>query len=199
MRIVSGMAGGIRLEAPDGRGVRPTGDRVKESLFGSLGDICGWTVVDLFSGSGALGLEALSRGAKTVHFFERDRRTVRYIEKNLTRVRTAMNGQEGETEVHTLPAERAPRRLPSLCGSVDLVLADPPYHPRTGEYGSEKLLEDADFAAWANGALLVLEHETGTDLPWLPKSPWKVLKVKRFGTQCLSFARQRVQPEQTET
>ena len=66
MRIISGRAGGIRLSAPAGQSLRPTEDRVKESMFSSLGDLTGSTVVDLFAGTGALGLEALSRGAAQV-------------------------------------------------------------------------------------------------------------------------------------
>jgi len=70
VRIIAGRAGGTRLKAPSGHDVRPTSDRVKEAVFASLGDIQGYAVADLFSGSGALGLEALSRGATTVYFVE---------------------------------------------------------------------------------------------------------------------------------
>jgi 16S rRNA (guanine966-N2)-methyltransferase len=83
MRIVSGVAGGIRLHAPRGTVVRPTEDRVKESLFGALGDLSGARVLDLFAGTGALGLEALSRGAASVVFVERSRQVLPFLRDNI--------------------------------------------------------------------------------------------------------------------
>ena len=81
MRIIGGRARGIRLEAGSQEAVRPTTDRVKETVFNILGDITGCVVVDFFAGSGSLGLEALSRGAKKVYFVEQDVRTCRIIKK----------------------------------------------------------------------------------------------------------------------
>ncbi len=87
MRIVSGDARGIRLTVPEeGEDIRPTEDRVKESLFSTLGDFTGTAVLDLFSGTGALGLEALSRGAARVTMVERDARHAEVIRRNLAAV-----------------------------------------------------------------------------------------------------------------
>src|SRR5436189_62791 len=89
MRVIAGSAGGIGLEVPK-RGVRPTMDRVKAAIFSSLGDaVIGARVLDLFAGSGALGIEALSRGAAAVVFVESDRQTAEIIERNLARTSTA--------------------------------------------------------------------------------------------------------------
>jgi 16S rRNA (guanine966-N2)-methyltransferase len=190
MRVISGLAGGVRLSAPPGRDVRPTSDRVKESMFGSLGDIQGWTVVDLFAGAGSLGLEALSRGAGRVVFFDTNPRSLACVQKNVSAVQRAAPDLPGTVELIRASAESAPQRLGHLAGSVDLILADPPYHPAAHEYGAEKLVLDATLAAWATGALLVVEHATDTRLAWHPRGIWKQLRARTFGSRCLSFARQ---------
>lgn len=189
MRIVSGLAGGVRLVAPRGMDVRPTSDRVKESMFGSLGDIQGWTVVDLFAGTGALGLEALSRGAARVLLFDTNPRSLACVKDNLAAVCRAVPDLSGTAEAVRADAASAPRRLPELAGRVQLLLADPPYHPAEHEYGAEKLARDAAMARWAEGALLVLEHATDTLLAWPAGSPWKLLRRRAFGSRTLSFAR----------
>src|ERR687887_365934 len=85
MRVIAGSAGGIRLIVPK-KGVRPTMDRVKAAIFSSLGEaVIGANVLDLFAGSGALGIEALSRGASSAVFVEEDRQSIAAIEKNLAR------------------------------------------------------------------------------------------------------------------
>jgi 16S rRNA (guanine966-N2)-methyltransferase len=191
MRIISGLARGTRLEAPPGQGVRPTADRVRESLFSMLGDLTGWCVVDLFAGAGCLGLEALSRGAERVVFVENDRRHARVLQRNLAAVLRAMGSLgEGEAQAQVLVADvrQAPSRLRELAGRVDLVLADPPYRSAAG-WGAAELLGDPHLAAWAETALLVLEHESEAALPWAPDSPWSPLRVRRYGSTTLSLAR----------
>ncbi len=87
MRVIAGSAGGIRLAVPKS-GVRPTMDRVKAAIFSSLGDtIIGARVLDLFAGSGALGIEALSRGASSVLFVDQDRQSIDVIERNLAKTK----------------------------------------------------------------------------------------------------------------
>src|SRR4030095_12168992 len=96
MRVIAGSAGGVRLALPK-RGVRPTMDRVKAAIFSSLGDaIVGARVLDLFAGSGALGIEALSRGATSAVFVEDDRRTAEMIDQNLakTKLRGRVRNQD---------------------------------------------------------------------------------------------------------
>ncbi len=189
MRIIGGVAGGIRLAAPDGRTVRPTEDRVKESMFGTVGDLNGKTVVDLFSGTGALGLEALSRGAAHVVLVERENAHVEYIRRNLAAVLKSMNQQAGKVEILCLDVKAAHARLLPLAGTVDFVFADPPYNPGPGVYGGPELLRDEQFAAWAQpGTILVLEHASANAMPWAPASPWRPLRERQFGIRAVSFA-----------
>jgi 16S rRNA (guanine966-N2)-methyltransferase len=122
MRVVAGAAKGRRLVAPKGSEVRPTSDRVKEALFASLAPtLPGARVLDLFAGSGALGLEALSRGAAEVTFVERARPALDAIRRNVEVV--------GLPGAHVVAGDAlALLRSERLAGPFDLVLADPPYH-----------------------------------------------------------------------
>jgi 16S rRNA (guanine966-N2)-methyltransferase len=117
VRIVAGEFRGRRLAAPRGVRTRPTADRVREALFSMLGDVSGARVLDLYAGSGALGIEALSRGAESAVFVERDPRAVAAIERNLE----SLGLQE---EVLRQDVERFLRRG---SGTFDLVFCDPPY------------------------------------------------------------------------
>ncbi len=119
MRIVAGELGGRRLHAPRGRGTRPTADRVREALFAILGDVSGARVLDLYAGSGALGIEALSRGAAEAGFVDSGRRAIEAIRRNLTEL-----GLEGE--VHHADALSWLAR-PAGDRTYDLVFCDPPY------------------------------------------------------------------------
>src|SRR6202171_4521038 len=94
MRVIAGSAGGIQLEVPK-RGVRPTMDRVKAAIFSSLADkVIGEKILDLFAGSGALGIEALSRGASSVLFVDEDRQSIAAIEENLRKAQFQGRGRE---------------------------------------------------------------------------------------------------------
>jgi len=189
MRIISGLAGGIQLKAPRGDAVRPTADRVKESLFASLGPLDGLRVVDLFSGTGALGLEALSRGASAVALVERDRHALACLRENAERVCRSIGTPCGELRILAADVASVPRRLQDWSRSVDILLADPPYRPDPHEFGGAALLQDAAFAEWAGGALLVLEHAADTSLPWHPEGPWRMTSRKPYGSLAVTFAR----------
>jgi 16S rRNA (guanine966-N2)-methyltransferase len=117
VRVVAGEFRGRRLAAPRGARTRPTADRVREALFSMLGDVSGARVLDLYAGSGALGIEALSRGAESAVFVERDPRAVAVIERNLASLGL-------EQEVHR---QDAVRFLTRGAGTYDLVFCDPPY------------------------------------------------------------------------
>jgi 16S rRNA (guanine966-N2)-methyltransferase len=117
VRVVAGDFKGHRLRAPRGGWIRPTADRVREALFSMLGDVEGARVLDLFAGSGALGIEALSRGAREAVFVDRDARAVAAIRRNLESV-----GAVGEVR-----RQDALRFLATRPGKFDLVLVDPPY------------------------------------------------------------------------
>lgn len=149
MRIVAGRWGGRRLVAPPGVRTRPTSDRVREALFSILADrTAGATVWDLFAGSGALGLEALSRGAEHVTFVERDRRTAAILRQNADQLRA-------EPERHRVVVEPVARFLRRAEGPVKLILCDPPYAD-----GPEaaRLVLAAAARRLAPGGLVVLEH-----------------------------------------
>jgi 16S rRNA (guanine966-N2)-methyltransferase len=136
MRVISGAYKGRRLVTPPGRDTRPTADRTREALFSILGDVSGLRVLDLFAGSGALGIEALSRGAAEAVFVESSRRAAEAIRANLRAVGDPP-ARISVTKVLT-HLERARAEDP-----YDLVFADPPYSsaPRLGEELS-KLLPD---------------------------------------------------------
>jgi 16S rRNA (guanine966-N2)-methyltransferase len=130
MRIVAGRFGGRRLQAPPGRATRPTSDRVREALFSTLGPLDGDAVLDLFAGSGALGLEALSRGAAHAVLVERDARAAAVAQANAD----ALGLGQDEVSVLRIPARRALEDARRRGAAYDLVLLDPPYRdaPRLG-------------------------------------------------------------------
>ncbi len=156
-RIVAGAARGRRLSAPRGRGTRPTADRVRESLFATVLTICGLLdgarVLDLYAGSGAVGLEALSRGASDVLLVESDPHAARVIRRNIEAVR--LPGAR-------LLADRVERVLTRGRGDGpprDLVFADPPYAAAAEEV--ERVLAALHGRGWlAPGALVVVERGT---------------------------------------
>jgi len=117
VRVVAGEFKGRRLYAPRGAGTRPTADRVREALFSMLGDVSGARVLDLYAGSGALGIEALSRGAESAVFVERDHAALAALRRNLeaTGARAEVRRQD------------VARFLARPGGTFDLVFCDPPY------------------------------------------------------------------------
>jgi 16S rRNA (guanine966-N2)-methyltransferase len=155
MRVIAGEAGGRPLKAPP-EGVRPTMDRVKGAVFSSMGDrVPGARVLDLFAGSGGMGIEAMSRGAASATFVESNDRCVRCVRENLRRA-----GVEGS--VQTMDVFRF---IDLYAGeeNFDIIFADPPYSKRPGhpDYatalaGSEKLA-----ASLSPGGIFVLERQSG--------------------------------------
>jgi 16S rRNA (guanine966-N2)-methyltransferase len=123
VRVIAGRYGGRRLKAPRGRTTRPTSDRVREALFSLLGDVDGATVLDLFAGTGALGIEALSRGAARAVFVERDPAAVRALQANLN----ALELREPAAEVRRAEALLALRTARERRETYDLLFVDPPY------------------------------------------------------------------------
>lgn len=123
MRIVAGAWGGRRIAAPPGRTTRPTSDRVREALFSTLGPLSGAVVLDLFAGSGALGLEALSRGAARAVFVERDRDALVVLRANIG----ALGAEAERAVVRPGEASRVARDAAAAREAYDLVLLDPPY------------------------------------------------------------------------
>lgn len=178
-RIVAGAAGGRRLVVPP-RGARPTTDRVREALFNVLAarvDFAGLRVFDLYAGSGALGLEALSRGAAAATFVESDRRAADVIARNIGAV-----GLPGATVCRGAVAT-------VLAGGgdpVDLVLADPPYDVSTADV--EAVLQLLDSGGWLRpGAVIVVERPvSASELTWPPG--WTGWPARRYGDTRLEAA-----------
>jgi len=135
MRIIAGEWRGRKLAAPKGDATRPTADRARETLFAMLtsrlGDFEGLQVADLFAGSGALGLEALSRGAASCLFVEQDRAAVDVIRANVATLGAGMRARGEAVSVMALRAAAKP---------LDLILADPPYRSGAGEVALDRLL-----------------------------------------------------------
>ena len=180
-RLISGAAGGRRLKVP-ATGVRPTGDRAREALFNSLGallDLRGAHVLDLYAGSGALGLEALSRGAGSVVFVESAPRVLPVLKGNLAAV-DLPGGRVIAGSVPTVVAGRPPARF-------DLVLADPPYATPVEEVRT--VLESLVSGGWlAEGAVLVVERSSREE-PWEWPTPLTGLRDRRYGEAQLRYGR----------
>jgi len=156
MRVIAGRAKGRRLAGPRSRGTRPTSDLVRGAVFSALESMGAelTRVLDVYAGSGALGIEALSRGAQWCDFVEKDGRACASIRENL-----AKTGFEGQAKVRCEPAERMLARLE---GPYTLVLADPPYaHEATATL--ERLAEWG--LAEAGRTVLVLEHSSREEGP----------------------------------
>jgi 16S rRNA (guanine966-N2)-methyltransferase len=183
-RVISGAARGRRLAVPPGDSTRPTGDRAREGLFSALesefGGLSGLSVLDLFAGSGALGLEALSRGAGHVLLVEADRRVTRLITQNIATV--ALPG----ARVVADRAERAVAAGPPPEAPFDLVLLDPPYAVPDAEVVT--ILTALGAGGWlAQDAVAVLERSSrDADFPW-PEG-YEATRTKSYGEARMNFA-----------
>lgn len=170
MRIIAGRWRGHTISAPPGERTRPTTDRVREAWMSALQlDLPGARVLDLFAGSGALGLEALSRGAAHVTFVEKASGALKALGANLHKLRVG-----DEVEVVRGDALKYTARL--AAGAFDIVLADPPYGMGAAE-GLAELFRATPFAAQ-----LWIEHRAGEPIPDLPG-----MRTRRYGDTALTF------------
>jgi 16S rRNA (guanine966-N2)-methyltransferase len=178
-RVISGVAGGRRLKVPRS-GVRPTGDRAREALFNSLShllELRGAAVLDLYAGSGALGIEALSRGAGKVVFVESAPAVLPVLRENLAAIGLP-GGRVVAGSVPTVVGGAAPNRF-------DLVLADPPY--ATTEDEVLKVLRSLVQGNWlAPGAIVVVERSS-REQPWEWPTPLIGLRDRRYGEAQLRY------------
>jgi pantetheine-phosphate adenylyltransferase len=193
MRVIAGSAKGRRLKTVASRKVRPTADRVKESLFSMLAsriELDGKAVLDLFAGSGALGIEALSRGAATAVFVERDRQVRRVLRENLRAC-----GFESRAEILGCSAGTAIDLLAQRRASFDLVLLDPPYASRSlGEVVGD--LARADLMA--PGCIVAAEH--GAERAVEVHRGFRLTQTRRYGTTCVTLlSSERTGPTATVT
>jgi 16S rRNA (guanine966-N2)-methyltransferase len=173
MRVIAGTAGGVPLAAPKGRSTRPITDRVKETLFAILGErVVDARVLDLYAGSGAIGIEALSRGAASVDFVEHGRDALAVLRANLDRTRLA-----DAARVHAVDVERF---AASTDARWDLVLADPPYEARAIVAPLRGIGPRVE-----PGGMLVLKHFWRTEPPQI--DGMATSRQRRFGETMLTF------------
>lgn len=183
MRVIAGSARGTRL-APVPPGVRPVSDRAREGVFASLGAaVPGSTCLDLYAGTGAMGIEALSRGADRCTFVERSRSAAAAIRDNLERTHLA-----DRADVRTSDVGRFLRAQPDVHGGFDLVLLDPPYDTPATEI-AQRLSDLA--AGWLapEGWTVVLTRGHRGDPPALPVH-WAVRRTLRYGDSLLTLYRE---------
>jgi 16S rRNA (guanine966-N2)-methyltransferase len=179
MRVIAGFAGGIQLQVPK-RGVRPTMDRVKAAIFSSLADqVIGARILDLFAGTGGLGIESLSRGAASVLFIDDDRHSIATIEKNLAK--TKLDGRVRQQDVFEF------LRRSNFKERFRIIFADPPYEKTpSGERFTEKLLRNDSLAQLLEpDGIFVLEKRPAEELPENPF--WKVSRRKTYGATEVLF------------
>jgi 16S rRNA (guanine966-N2)-methyltransferase len=198
MRVIAGSAGGIRLAVPK-RGVRPTMDRVKAAIFSSLGDaVIGARVLDLFAGSGGLGIEALSRGASSAVFVENDRQSAEAIDANLAK--TKLNGRVRHQDVFdflryaageaTVPAAGRLAQAPpqqQITEKFTILFADPPYEMTEagGSFTDKLLTNEALPQLLETDGIFVLEKRPDEVLPEIKL--WHMVRRKRYGATEVLF------------
>jgi len=176
MRVIAGEAKGRRLKSPRGMETRPTSDKVKEALFSILGNrVVDTRMLDLFAGTGAIGIEALSRGAARVDFVESDRAMADILEKNLTAC-----GFHGRAEVYRMDAFKF---LKQIRQPYDLIFADPPYHA----WHLKKLLPAVERGAMISpDGLLIVEHFRRIALP-NPVGKLRIFRSYEYGDTVLTL------------
>ena len=158
MRVISGTRKGLPLKAVPGTNTRPTTDKVKESIFNMIGPYFnGGTAVDLFAGSGGLGIESLSRGIETCIFIEKDYKAIQTINENLKKCRL-----EDASEIYKIDASRAVKAFEKRALSIELLFVDPPYS-KTPFYNS--VGEIVEKGLMSETGTIVCEHEKMVDLP----------------------------------
>jgi 16S rRNA (guanine966-N2)-methyltransferase len=183
MRVIGGSLGGRRLTAPRGTSTRPTSDRVREATFALLGTVEGERVLDLFAGTGALGIEALSRGAERAVFVERDARAARALRANLA----SLDLERPQAEVREVEAIGALRTARRRRETYDLVFIDPPYRQlRAIEQALGALLPPL----LAPSARVVLESDKRVQLKLAAEAgPSQIGPQRRYGDTTITIYR----------
>ena len=182
MRVIAGTARSLLLRTPEGENTRPTTDRIKETLFNVLQtDVPNAVFADLFAGSGAIGIEALSRGAKKAYFFETDKKAVSCIESNLKHThlidRSVVLKQDAVSALSY-----------GIRETVDVVFADPPY----GQGFDEQLLRTAAAAkVVTEDTLIVIEEKKERDFSFADALGFEIVKEKIYKSNKHVFLRRR--------
>ena len=181
MRIITGRVRGLKLTTPKNWDVRPTADRVKESLFNIIGSkIIGAQVLDLFAGTGNLGLESWSRGAEKIVFTDTSKESLRLVESNIAKCRA-----QDDTETICGDACQLIGRLYKKGMSFDFVFADPPYNKGLVQKVIAALAESP---LLNDGGYLIAEHSAHDELGTLP-SQFELVRCETYGETKISFIR----------
>ena len=176
MRIIAGKDKGRRLNRRDGRDVRPTSDRAKEALFSILGpEVVGTRFLDLFSGFGGIGLEAVSRGAYESVFVDKNQDNIEIINQNIE-----MLGYEEKTEVITADVLNS---LGLLRGDFDLIFMDPPYGKK--ELYNSTLEEINKYNLLHPTGIIIIEHSAKFELDLAPR--YDIIKERAYGNAALTL------------
>lgn len=184
MRVIAGSARSIKLMTTEGLAIRPTTDRTKETLFNMINQgIYGATFLDIFSGSGAIGIEALSRGAKDVFFVENSRSSIGCIRKNLERT-NLLKDATILNEDYAIALERLKRDNRTF----DYIFLDPPYNK---EFEAPVINKLADFGLLKKDGIIICESSIETDFSFMDKvSELEIYREKKFKTSKFTFIRQ---------
>ncbi|MEO4053638.1 16S rRNA (guanine(966)-N(2))-methyltransferase RsmD [Solibacillus sp. CAU 1738] len=181
MRVVAGERKGMPLKAIDGTTTRPTTDKVKESIFNIIGPFFeGGIALDLFAGSGGLGIEALSRGAERAIFVEKDGRAFQVLQENIKKCR-----YEDYTELFRTDAMRAVKGLLKRDITLNYVFLDPPYHKKEYYDLVDTLVENDKIA---HTGIILCEHSTDVTLPE-NYGPFQLTKRETYGGTIISIYR----------
>lgn len=178
MRVISGTARGLKLNTPTNNDIRPTTDRVKESMFNIISSqVYDSVVLDLFSGSGALGIECISRGAKEAYFCDKSRESVKVLKSNIDKTRF-----DKKSHVMNEDYKSAVKKLASKGMKFDLIFVDPPYY--------EGLFEDVmktidDYGILDDDGTVVVEHDA--DIEMKDIGDLYIYKEKKYGITMLTF------------
>lgn len=187
MRIISGQASGVSIDVPQGDAVRPTPDRTRKALFDSLGKLSGKTVLDLCAGSGAMGLEAASRGARAVYFVEENKKHCSFISANCKRLEST--GLSPLMKVFNADARRPELYLSAL--SPEIIFSDPPYAISAEVY--KTLVNHELFRERAAESLIIWElpSEQYDYESFADSGLWTERNFRKFGAVNFMFLRRR--------
>lgn len=179
MRIITGRARGLQLTAPKNMDVRPTADRVKESLFNIIGSrIIEAEILDLFAGTGNLGLESWSRGARKITFIDESRESLRLVQSNITKCRA-----QADCTVLKGNAVNVMERLSQQGMRFDFIFCDPPYNKG---WIAKVLDTAAKSPVIKNGGYLVIERSQHEEIKDLPKQ-FEIVRTEKYGETFIDF------------
>lgn len=178
MRIISGEKKGLKLKIPKSNNIRPTADRIKEAVFNIIGDIKDGKVLDLFSGSGSIGIEFLSRGAEFVYFIDDSTISIKCISENLDKINF-----ENKYKVVKQDAIRALKYFEKKDIKFDYIYLDPPYKDKF--LFDESIEKIAQYGLLNNNGILIVEHDKYYKIK--EYSNLKVVDTRKYGSKNVTF------------